>query len=74
MKLQNKTKKIGIRAPNEHLSSQNKTTNSRKGLHATELLAEGSYGNLQTTHAIIKIIGYSLQTDDKASLLKTAPI
>lgn len=43
-------------------------------LNLIEMLTRGSNNNPQTTQAIIKYIGGSVQTDSKALALKTMPL
>lgn len=54
-----------------HLLSTNEASNTKIGLHLTELLAKGSHGNPKTTQAVATPLGCSTQTDSKALLLKT---
>ena len=63
----------GDRIPTGHLWPLNEASSTRIGLPVIELLAQGSNGNPQTTHAVAKTIDCSLQTD-KSPLLKTIPI
>ena len=43
------------------------------GLHSTELLAQGSHGNPQTTQTVLKMKFCSPKTDSKSLLVITAP-
>ena len=61
------------KAPTTHLLPPSETSSARNGLQITELLIRGVSWKLPNNSGYSQTIGYSLQTDGKALLLKTIP-
>ena len=68
------TKTIKMQFPNnvgDRVLSDHLATATEIGIYINDFLPKVSHGNCQTTQSLAMFVGFSLQTDSKAPLLKT---